>query len=145
MNKIDWTKPIRLKSGNANRAVKVQHVTPDGFAIVDNDYDRPSSMRLAGWVMFKPDGTYHIGETNTAGSALEVENVPEDKKLYLRLSTFTGPEQTSVDNQPIKGTGVACVELTLKDGIVTDASLHRANRDPITHFTPIHSDKPKEI
>ena len=134
--KVDYSKPIRLKDDD--REVKVAAVTNDGFAIVTSEEFHTN------WVMFTPDGEFH-SSSNGQGTALKVENVPEEKKLYLRLSRFTGDIQTSVDNKPMGGTAVACIELTLNDGIVTGAELYRANEQPITHFTPIHTNERKEI
>jgi hypothetical protein len=133
MPTIDWTRPIRVGDGRACRVVatNVTHPNPQiearGLIAIELLNAHGTSL------VFRTATNQPVpGDTN--GSALVFKNEPVIETAYVRVSGATARTDCSLHCSPPEGDGVACLEITIEDGVVVGASLHKSNtaKWPIT-------------
>lgn len=132
MPKIDTTKPLVDDCG---RTFTFITMTSDGHIMVSPDWKR----RVSAWIIFDAEGKFVRSEKDT-GKAITLQNKEETKTLYVRVSSLCMHQQTSLSHGEPGGNAVAAIKLTLKDGIVVDAKLARANGSPLRRFQNINGD-----
>ena len=135
MSKIDYTKPVRVKNDRPG-TFTVERVLKDGSAFVHIKRDERYG---GGRFLFDKNGEFlaHItgsGSPNTLqGSGLALENVPEEKEVFVRVSSVGYPDPASLHRSSPEGAAVASIRLKIVDGIVKSAEVVRENKEPLTH------------
>jgi hypothetical protein len=134
---IDLTKPLELFSGtNDTATVTFVTETSDGHVLVSYDMTNPKDSigRNSLWFIMGKDGRFVRSESGM-GTGLRLRNKSVEKKIYVRVAGSGG---SSLDFKPQEGTAVACIELTLVDGIATAVRLQRPNINPMTDIKTTH-------
>lgn len=135
MNKIDYTKPIRIKADQPG-TITVQQILSDGSAFI---YLERDDRYYGGQFLFDKNGKFlaHISSSGTPcivqGSGLTLENCPEEKELFVRVSSVGYPNPTSLHRISPAGNAVASIRLKVVDGIIKSAEVVRENKEPLTH------------
>lgn len=139
MKKINWSEPLQLIAHGVDDYRKVMVISqyPNGWARVGIEGPRQEP------IMFDEFGNYVMADENDTkrGRALSIRNAPKIDTLYLRLSKYMSPTQTSVNPTPQSGTACVSVKLTLTEGIVTGVELDRANIEPIERIQTITGER----
>lgn len=133
---VDYTQPIRFKCDGRPQPENVQ-VTPllGGVAVISWDKSAPWA---GGKCLFDSEGKW-LGDLENPGSRagrlLLVENMPDKKTVYIRLSAHyqnSKGEGLTLHREVPLGQAVAVLKVTLVDGIVVESEVVRANITPIT-------------
>ncbi len=133
MTKIDPNKPLTFKNKAQPKNLTVDFVLPNGDIVVNLEGDE----RYAdGRFLFNQHGEYRgcISNgvvTHGQGCALTLENVPDKKEIFVRVSAMDDSSSpTSLHREAPFGAGVGVIKLTVEDGIIKDATLERENKVP---------------
>ncbi|MAD95746.1 MAG: hypothetical protein CMB99_00225 [Flavobacteriaceae bacterium] len=137
MTKIDPNKPLTFKNEAQPKNLTVDFVLPNGDIVVNLEGDE----RYAdGRFLFNPHGEYRGCITNGVitygqGSALILENAPEKKEIFVRVSSQDNSQlPASLHREAPFGAGVGVIKLTIEDGIIKDATLERENKVPFNRI-----------
>tara|TARA_Y100001001_G_C8000065_1_gene305946 strand:- start:27 stop:464 length:438 start_codon:yes stop_codon:yes gene_type:complete len=144
---IDYTKPIRVKKDTPG-TLTVEQILSDGSAFVHIERD---DRYCGGLFLFDKNGEFHAHIPVSGkpcliqGSGLTLENVPEEKEVFVRVSSVGYPDPTSLHRTSPEGDAVASIRLKVVDGIVKSAEVVRENKEPLTRAFFAHKSFVEEI
>ena len=130
--KIDYHKPLTM-TGPRGAPLNLKAVPFGNGTFHEVTWDEDDRY-VSGRCLFDAEGKW-VGDlrdpTSPAGSGLTLENGPEPKEIFVRVSSMDDSSSpASLHRSAPAGAGVGVIKLTIEDGVIRATTLIRENKVP---------------